>query len=112
MAKFRSCLKRGTGKPVRGAQLRREEPGWVMIGPPDGGVGLSFQAEPGHVPPAWPSRAGEQQMQAHLDLLVDGLLAAGARAERLGAGVASVQPQRDVRVYLDPAGHPFCLFEG
>lgn len=32
-----------------------------------------------------------------------------------GAGLsfqtlAQFQPQDDVRVYLDPAGHPFCLF--
>jgi Glyoxalase-like domain len=23
---------------------------------------------------------------------------------------AEFQPQEDVRVYLDPAGHPFCLY--
>ena len=24
--------------------------------------------------------------------------------------LAGFQPQQDVRVHLDPAGHPFCLF--
>ena len=33
-----------------------------------------------------------------------------ARAEGLGARRAEWQPQDDVRVMLDPAGHPFCLF--
>jgi len=28
----------------------------------------------------------------------------------LGATVAEFQPQDDVRVHLDPAGHPFCLW--
>ena len=28
----------------------------------------------------------------------------------VGATVAELQPQADVRVHLDPAGHPFCLF--
>jgi hypothetical protein len=28
----------------------------------------------------------------------------------VGAVLAEYQPQDDVRVYLDPAGHPFCLF--
>jgi hypothetical protein len=28
----------------------------------------------------------------------------------LGATVAAYQPQDDVRVVLDPAGHPFCLY--
>ena len=35
---------------------------------------------------------------------------AGAHAESVGAQLALFQPQDDVRVYLDPAGHPFCLF--
>ncbi len=46
----------------------------------------------------------------HLDILVDDLAAAGAHALACGAVLASYQPQADVRVYLDPAGHPFCLF--
>jgi hypothetical protein len=28
----------------------------------------------------------------------------------MGATLAQVQPQDDVRVLLDPDGHPFCLF--
>jgi hypothetical protein len=28
----------------------------------------------------------------------------------VGAVVAEYQPQRHVRVLLDPAGHPFCLW--
>ena len=27
-----------------------------------------------------------------------------------GATLADVQPQEDVRVHLDPDGHPFCLY--
>ena len=34
-----------------------------------------------------------------------------ARALALGAAAAPNQPQADVRVMLDPAGQPFCLFE-
>lgn len=29
---------------------------------------------------------------------------------RMGASVADHQPQAEVRVMLDPDGHPFCLF--
>ena len=50
-------------------------------------------------------------MMMHLDIWVDDLDTAGARAESLGAVLAEFQPQDEVRVYLDPAGHPFCLFE-
>ncbi len=49
-------------------------------------------------------------MQLHLDFQVEDLPAAVARAEALGARQADHQPQDDVRVLLDPDGHPFCLF--
>ncbi len=71
---------------------------------------LSFQLEPDHVRPMWPAGAGDQQMQAHLDIRVDDLEGGVERAVALGAVVAEHQPQDDVRVLLDPAGHPFCLF--
>ena len=41
---------------------------------------------------------------------LDDLEAAGRHALAAGAVLADFQPQSDVRVYLDPAGHPFCLF--
>jgi catechol 2,3-dioxygenase-like lactoylglutathione lyase family enzyme len=81
---------------------------WVTLRP--GGPGLSFQREADHVPPAWPQRPGDQQQQAHLDVLVDDLDAASAFARSLGATLAEFQPQEHVRVHLDPAGHPFCLY--
>jgi hypothetical protein len=49
-------------------------------------------------------------MQAHLDIAVDDLDAAGEVARGAGATLADYQPQDDVRVWIDPAGHPFCLF--
>jgi hypothetical protein len=61
------------------------------------------------VPPTWP--AGEQQqMQLHLDVQVDDLAAATGFALGAGATLAAFQPQDDVRVMPDQAGHPFCLF--
>jgi hypothetical protein len=50
-------------------------------------------------------------MMAHLDIHVDGLDAEVARAIGLGARLADDQPQSDVRVMVDPAGHPFCLWD-
>jgi hypothetical protein len=49
-------------------------------------------------------------MQAHLDIGVPDLDAGVRRARELGATQAEFQPQDDVRVMLDPVGHPFCLF--
>ncbi len=83
---------------------------WVTLRPRGGGPGLSFQTEAGYLPPVWPTAPGSQQMMAHLDLSVDDLEAAGRHAESCGAVLAGYQPQDHVRVYLDPAGHPFCLF--
>jgi hypothetical protein len=46
----------------------------------------------------------------HLDLAVDDLEEAERRATALGAVKAGHQPGGDrFKVYIDPAGHPFCL---
>jgi catechol 2,3-dioxygenase-like lactoylglutathione lyase family enzyme len=93
-----------------GWDITWNEPDWAMIKPPGGGTGLSFQLEPTHIPPVWPQRPGEQQMMMHLDVATPDLPASVAHAEQLGARQADFQPQDNVRVMLDPAGHPFCLF--
>jgi catechol 2,3-dioxygenase-like lactoylglutathione lyase family enzyme len=87
-----------------------DEPDWVTLRPPGGGPGLSFQTESAYVRPTWPAGPGDQQMMVHLDIEVDDLDAAGAHAIDAGAILAEYQPQDRVRVYLDPAGHPFCLW--
>jgi hypothetical protein len=49
-------------------------------------------------------------MMLHLDFEVSDLEAAAQHAVELGADEAPYQPQDNVRVLLDPAGHPFCLY--
>ena len=93
-----------------GWAVTTEEDDWVMLKAPDGGAGLSFQTEPRYVRPVWPAGEGDPQMMMHLDIHVDDLEATGAHAVEQGAELAAFQPQEGVRVYLDPAGHPFCLF--
>ncbi|HEV7973596.1 VOC family protein [Amycolatopsis sp.] len=93
-----------------GWKVTQDEPDWVKIMPPGDGPGLSFQTETTYVRPTWPAGSGDQQMMIHLDFHVDDLDVAGAHAIEAGAVLAEFQPQDDVRVYLDPAGHPFCLF--
>ncbi|BCB77430.1 VOC family protein [Phytohabitans flavus] len=88
----------------------QDEPDWVKLVPPGGGTGLSFQTETGYVPPVWPHAPGDQQMMVHLDIRVDDQATASAHAAASGAKLADFQPQDDVRVHLDPAGHPFCLW--
>ena len=63
---------------------------------------------PDYQPPSWPD--GTMPKQIHLDLAVDDLNEAEAGALALGARKAAEQPSPDRwRVFLDPAGHPFCL---
>jgi catechol 2,3-dioxygenase-like lactoylglutathione lyase family enzyme len=92
-----------------GWRRTQEEDDWVKLMPPEGATGLSFQLEPQHRSPGWPSGEAEQ-MQVHLDFQVGDLAAATAHAVAAGARLAEWQPQDDVRVMLDPDGHPFCLF--
>ena len=58
-----------------GWTLTQTDSDWVMLRPPSGGTGLSFQAEPDFVPPVWPSGPGTQQMMIHLDIAVEDLKA-------------------------------------
>lgn len=92
-----------------GWAAEEDEPDWVRLRSPAGGAGLSFQTEPRYVRPVWPAGPGDPQMSVHLDIVVEDLAMAGEHAIAAGAVLADYQPQDDVRVYLDPAGHPFCL---
>ncbi len=74
-----------------------------------GSIGLSFQEVKDYRPPAWPERPGGQDKMMHLDFKVDDLDAAVAYAVASGAQLAEHQGREDLRVMLDPAGHPFCL---
>lgn len=98
------------GWPVTG----RDGDEWIQLRDPAGGVGLNIQAEAGYQPPTWPDRPGEQAKMLHLEVVVDDLEAAVAVALAAGGRVAPQQPpDRDpnrLRVVLDPAGHPLCLF--
>ncbi len=93
-----------------GYDVAVEEPEWLLLRPADGGVSLACQAEAGYVAPRWPAAPDDQQMMMHLEIRVDDLDAATAHALAAGAALADHQPQDDVRVCLDPAGHPFCLW--
>jgi catechol 2,3-dioxygenase-like lactoylglutathione lyase family enzyme len=93
-----------------GWELSTEAPDWVMLVNPDGGTRLAFQPETFYVRPVWPAGPTDQQMMMHLEIQVDDLETAQKHAVSMGATVADFQPQDDVRVCLDPAGHPFCLY--
>lgn len=83
---------------------------WVPVRDPAGGVGIACQYEPFHVEPVWPGEPDRPPMMLHLEIKVADLGRGLAHALKCGARLAAFQPQEDVRVCLDPAGHPFCLW--
>ena len=80
---------------------------WVDIRPSDDGNCISFQQVADYRAPEWPGQSVPQQM--HLDVVVDDLDQGEAAVVELGATRAETQPGTTFRVFLDPAGHPFCL---
>jgi catechol 2,3-dioxygenase-like lactoylglutathione lyase family enzyme len=92
-----------------GWPVAHQEPGTAILKPPQDSVYMVFQQAEDYVPPVWPPAPDQQRTMMHLDVEVDDLDAAVADAVALGARVAEFQPQDNVRVLLDPAGHPFCL---
>ncbi|TIC83583.1 VOC family protein [Nocardioides sp. GY 10113] len=83
-----------------------EDGGWASITdgrhPP-----IHFQRVDGFRPPVWPGQ--EHPQQIHLDVDVPDLEVAEGPTLALGATKHPHQPGETFRVYLDPAGHPFCL---
>jgi len=91
-----------------GGEVTVADEEWVTLR--DGGnVLLSFQKVAGHQPPDWPGN--ERPQQFHVDVTVDDIDQAEPEVLALGASKHPSQPPEHEpwRVYLDPAGHPFCL---
>ncbi len=93
-----------------GGEITYADDEWVNLR--GEGVLLSFQRLPDHRPPQWPD--GDPPQQFHLDVTVDDVDSAEAQVLALGAVKHGVQPGEaeedgNFRVYLDPAGHSFCL---
>lgn len=104
------------GWPVTASEPARPgmppEDGWAQIRPPAGQSGptLNFEYEEKYIRPVWPAAEGGQNATQHLDIATEDLDEAVRWAVSAGANLAEFQPQDDVRVMADPAGHPFCLF--
>ena len=91
-----------------GGEVDDDDEDWVTLR--DGrDVLLSFQRAPDHQPPDWPNPDRPQQF--HIDVTVDDVDEAEQQVLALGARKHELQPgeKQGWRVFLDPAGHPFCL---
>jgi hypothetical protein len=87
---------------------------WLVLEAAAGVVKIAFQ-QVAYLPRAtWP--VGQHPQMLHLDLTVatvGELNLQDARAVSFGATLLfdrSDDPQEPLRVYADPAGHPFCIF--
>ncbi|CAG7604856.1 VOC family protein [Leucobacter soli] len=83
--------------------------GWAEVLPASGTGGISFQQVEEYVAPDWPEATVPQQ--GHLDFYVESLPDALEFADSIGAVRHAHQPggEGGFVVYLDPAGHLFCL---
>ena len=85
---------------------------WLVL--QGGGLRLAFQQNPELRRTTWPSP--ELPAQLHLDTTVKSTSDLNHQHERalsLGATLVldrSNDPEEPLRVYADPAGHPFCIF--
>jgi len=95
---------------LRGWKIHHLDESGASLDAGEGVAYLSIQLNRDYVRPTWPGAEGRQQMMMHLDLEVTDLAAETARAVSLGAELREHQPQENVRVLFDPAGHPFCLY--
>ncbi len=97
LARFYSEL---TGFPAEG------DPSWMQLDIAEGPT-IAFQRVDNFRPPQWPGQDHPQQL--HLDFYLKDLDEGESKVLSLGAVKAGFQPGDKFRVFLDPAGHPFCL---
>ncbi|MFI5526773.1 VOC family protein [Streptomyces platensis] len=84
---------------------------WIEIAGPTGRT-LAFQRVPeaDYRPPQWPGQETPQQLHLDFDVRHADIDEAERKVLALGAKLVQQDAEgRDWRVYLDPAGHPFCL---
>lgn len=87
---------------------------WLVLQDDEGRARIAFQRVTAVTPPTWPDPSVPQQL--HLDLTVGSTDELDRQHERaLGLGARLLLDRADdeeepLRVYADPAGHPFCIF--
>jgi hypothetical protein len=101
-------------EPPTGDAVDERGQDWLVLRDSAGVNRLAFQHVDSLAASTWPEEEVPQQL--HLDLTVptaQDLLAQHERAIELGAKLLYDRledPEEPLRVYADPAGHPFCIF--
>ena len=87
---------------------------WLVLRGPGGGTQVAFQQVEELPESTWPDTTHPQML--HLDLTVPTAAELEVQHERtlaLGGRLRldrSDDPEEPLRVYVDPSGHPFCIF--
>lgn len=103
----------GDERPTPGTPDPRGED-WLVLRHRDGSPALAFQHVDDQPRATWPT--GPYPQMLHLDTTVSSVAeldAADQRALTMGAQLLldrSDDEEEPLRVYADPAGHPFCIF--
>jgi catechol 2,3-dioxygenase-like lactoylglutathione lyase family enzyme len=93
---------------ILGMRVNEDTDGdWVVIGREPGLREVAFQRADPYLPPRWPDPQHPQQ--EHLDIRVTDVDAAERAVLALGATRLPSDDANGFRVFVDPAGHPFCL---
>jgi hypothetical protein len=104
----------GHEAPAEGDPDAAAADGWINLFAPDGTPRLAFQHVDDLARTTWPDHAVPQQL--HLDLTVGDVRELESVHERviaLGGALRldrSDDPVEPLRVFVDPAGHTFCVF--
>ena len=107
---------RSGDEPPPAGQVDELGKDWLVLRHPSGSGRIAFQQVGSLRRSTWPQDEVPQQL--HLDLMVPSvpeLERQHQRSLQLGATLLydrSNDPQEPLRVYADPAGHPFCIFVG
>lgn len=93
---------------VLGGEIVQFDDDWAEVVLPIEGSRplLAFQHVDDYHAPEWPGQVVPQQL--HLDVKVEDMDAGESAVLAIGA-IATGEGSDGFRVYLDPAGHPFCL---
>jgi catechol 2,3-dioxygenase-like lactoylglutathione lyase family enzyme len=101
-------------RDMLGLKVAEREERWAALVDPLGDKCVNIGVHDWYEPPVWPEVRPEQTKMMHFEVRVNDVPAAVTRAVSFGAREAPHQPpNRDatrLRVMLDPAGHPFCLW--
>ena len=83
---------------------------WLELWDEKNRTKMAFQKIENYAKPTWPT--GGLPQQAHMDFHAKDLDIAEKQLLEIGAVKAGFQPKpHRFRVYLDPAGHPFCIVQ-